>query len=1762
MNRRRRFPAGIASFSPRRLACGLLLAALAGVAAPAGATERSVTVEKDGHHFSVTLPDTVVLRYRATGAAETAPQDADCLRGGVRGGVDCKVTKPLGQTQGSQGGAEATGATLTIPLTPKLGDDAQELTLGVGAPVFRASGLDRDTEQRLRREAAMVRGRLANWRRRLTRDEVTRLRRARRLQTAIERPFAGLALFTAPEVKASWIFSPYVGPPDLRFVIHKVDGAYERIASIPRGQPFYVEAEYRDPPDDDVRGALLTWRQCPSSIQVPLQRTESDRKLFRSAALRWGDGPDLGPENGPLSETSGYGWMYGQWNVEYLDARLGMVKGRATVAPLNRDGGLKSVNIELKHPATNTTYRLRARTLEEIGDTIVFRFNGRSPPSGPARGSRGGDDSRETAEPIAIPYGVRSARAELDGSEASTAVVEPELRLDLKSERPGGGDPTDKTFGWWRYTAPRARIRYRRAGTYEALVGDKLGEVRGAETWTRAPLTIESISTISFTHRPTFNGQPILGIAWIQFKGTNLPVQRGRRVTIGFADNKLVYTGTYSADPDDPTRLNAEVAVEAGVGESPKRVTLNDVDGTWALGLPLAKPKLRFVRSIRAAKIGRIREIYLGEVFYVEAVYDEEPLSGAQTVMVGSDGGTPIEVRLAKLPDDPRILRSEPILLQDPSAAPLSRVDFTSSGYRSRPSDFPDGIDNVIRAPAGVKIGAIGRNRGTGAERPPRVVALTAEPPPRKWRDAIKRARACYRRFPDRFTISNYVGFAETLIAAKDSLNSVLRGKGLDDTPFEQSRGTRALVVRPEALAAAFILRDEVTRLLGAYRRKLAANRPTASMLASIYAAGRQNPLFGPMFLQKVKRGLAVSEGSMSRGVDINLIDAIRGDRYFAVTDARGNEIYKRDAYRRFVDQSIDEAWRKTRANVATTEQTARATADCDVEGMIKMVGWGIKPVVRSVLPTLVRPPTANEPRQPRVLPDETARRWVGSLEVLGQALHAQASYAEADTDVILLVATVTTLGTGSISTAATVGMDVLSIGDAWHRYLAALSEESLAEGLIPVGGEERFRSAKAEADARLFAALANTAIGVVSSGTTLYSALAAKGIAPTREAMEWSMYKASKITKDDPALTSLTKADRKVIEFAEGRALEKQRLSRALDDTDRRALALKRQREAAGQPTGPPAGQTSGTEIASAGGAGQTGEAPATQGGRPPADGGPPTGGRSGAASPAEPTGQLADGAPSSAGSLDIPETPGQTEKFPEPDFRTAKATDLPPRAPGTEKLPEPDFGTLKPTELPPRPLEVESLPFPGSSEVKSADLPPGYSASDNRVSGNLGIGGPRLGLEVLPAGRLDFPSIGAGWDIIGGTRLRDIRFQSPVGELRINPELFKRGGFVDVHDLVFVKPDSAGNWVSSGYVIKLLSENHGRYAYDIRTFRDAVDKIVKHADNLDSLSLHTFAKNERKKLSSLYKEKPDSYSQEEALVTFLETQHGAGLLSTNHINQIEIQTWGSMPGRDDIMFIVQRKLNHHLPPGIDEEMILKDVMDSGRGSRDVQNVVLDLIQEMYKKNLGWEDLHWKNVVVQFHDNKPVRAAVIDHDRIGSFAQGANPNDTPVFTYYKEQMALSPASQKISSMAIPDADRRLNDAKKFMTKSLERKGYIEYSEADGFTSERFSIKVVCEHPGFRDLDKYLPLGANPGKACEDAHAAATLNSCPAPNEPPQPGQQGLLLPTDVGLAERRFPAAGANVVDFAVPAGGRGRRGMRRKMGAISVRRTVRRAA
>ena len=197
-------------------------------------------------------------------------------------------------------------------------------------------------------------------------------------------------------------------------------------------------------------------------------------------------------------------------------------------------------------------------------------------------------------------------------------------------------------------------------------------------------------------------------------------------------------------------------------------------------------------------------------------------------------------------------------------------------------------------------------------------------------------------------------------------------------------------------------------------------------------------------------------------------------------------------------------------------------------------------------------------------------------------------------------------------------------------------------------------------------------------------------------------------------------------------------------------------------------------------------------------------------------------------------------------------------------------------------------------------------------------------------------------------------------------------------------------------------------------------------------------------------------------------DSAHGAALLQDAGIPQLEI-LYVNKDGTPPTL--VQRKLGHHMPEGVEAEHFASELIDprTGRLPRDVQEAVLALKRKLWENGIFWEDAHLGNVMIQEvrgpDGTITYRAGITDTDRIDLFASprtGAEPDA------WLRAYQVDPMNNGIMSRNPGDP---ITSAQEAMLATLEHKGHLEY---DVLTGELRS-------PDYRGYDadlvkKYFPM--------------------------------------------------------------------------------------
>lgn len=108
-------------------------------------------------------------------------------------------------------------------------------------------------------------------------------------------------------------------------------------------------------------------------------------------------------------------------------------------------------------------------------------------------------------------------------------------------------------------------------------------------------------------------------------------------------------------------------------------------------------------------------------------------------------------------------------------------------------------------------------------------------------------------------------------------------------------------------------------------------------------------------------------------------------------------------------------AWKHYGGDMAKVISEAKAIPDADIPSLLKLTGHSFKPVVKRLIPRLMKLDINANAKTKRWVPDKIARGHVSSLTNLGSAVRAQADFSKASTNYLLTIASIATIPFGNV---------------------------------------------------------------------------------------------------------------------------------------------------------------------------------------------------------------------------------------------------------------------------------------------------------------------------------------------------------------------------------------------------------------------------------------------------------------------------------------------------------------------------------------------------------------------------------------------------------------------------------------------------------------------------------------------------------------------------------------------------------------------------
>ncbi len=375
---------------------------------------------------------------------------------------------------------------------------------------------------------------------------------------------------------------------------------------------------------------------------------------------------------------------------------------------------------------------------------------------------------------------------------------------------------------------------------------------------------------------------------------------------------------------------------------------------------------------------------------------------------------------------------------------------------------------------------------------------------------------------------------------------------------------SRTLKIRIGDHAAMLLLRDVFVEMmneqLADWRRNQSPKKIEAIFRAQRAAlGGRQSPLsYYKIPLQKLRQ---------FRGTDHD--DEVDLYQIFDDFDMQRDYGYKGPQYALELS-AFTYAWKNYGSDMLKSISDAKAIKVADVRGLLELTGYSFQPIVKRLLPRLMKLETNAAAQTSRWVPDKIARAYVKSLETIGAAVKTQEEYSAADTNFMLTAVSLVTIPLGNVggfwSAMAVAGMSAVEVGHALYNDVYQQWDiddqikDEVAKGVVL--GVDRAAKKKSEKLATWQKALSvgGAAVGGIADGASALKALKGLKSAEVLAAGAEIMKRAD--IADPTVLRQLSKADQAVLKRIADEAAELARAGKTADLTELQKAALNQTQE------------------------------------------------------------------------------------------------------------------------------------------------------------------------------------------------------------------------------------------------------------------------------------------------------------------------------------------------------------------------------------------------------------------------------------------------------------------------------------------------------------------------------------------------------------------------------------------------------------------------
>ncbi len=172
-----------------------------------------------------------------------------------------------------------------VPRLKKVGDKTHYVDVQITDEDLQISDeFGRITKWLLRREAAKFTKQLKKWAKFLSDVELAKLMSDGKLLVDVRKPYEVLKRFKGKQLKVPvyWKWAKSKQPKktvELAFV-KRGEKDFVEVVRVPRGEPFWIEAEFSEAPEEDKKTITLNWAN--NNLEVEVERTEELSTLYRS----------------------------------------------------------------------------------------------------------------------------------------------------------------------------------------------------------------------------------------------------------------------------------------------------------------------------------------------------------------------------------------------------------------------------------------------------------------------------------------------------------------------------------------------------------------------------------------------------------------------------------------------------------------------------------------------------------------------------------------------------------------------------------------------------------------------------------------------------------------------------------------------------------------------------------------------------------------------------------------------------------------------------------------------------------------------------------------------------------------------------------------------------------------------------------------------------------------------------------------------------------------------------------------------------------------------------------------------------------------------------------------------------------------------------------------------------------------------------------------------------------------------------------------